>query len=133
MARKKTVRMITPPELAQWVAGFDGMGQKVRAAGLIHWQVATEVFFSATQEFVHILSGDLLATGKQRVFAFEGGKRIIGEVQYGSSKVVYALIENNRGGDHAFLVKGWEQTKEQFSAALVGSIGTVFDGFRNGR
>lgn len=122
MARKKSVRFDTPIEWELWILGFDRMGRDIRRAGIVHWQIATEVFYSATQEYVHILSGGLLASGSYQVFAFETGRRIIGEVKYGGKKVKYAKIENNRGGEHAYMVRGWEATQAQFEMSINDSM-----------
>jgi hypothetical protein len=131
--RKGRIRLETPGELAEWISGFNTLGRALREPTLIGWGAATEVFFSRTQEYVHILSGDLLASGTYRVFALGGAETIVGEVKYGGGTVKYALIEEHRGGSHAYLSRGWEATQREFEFVLPGAFRTtLLKTFRKG-
>lgn len=125
MAGRSPIRLETPGELAEWISGFDQLGRNLREPTLVGWGVATEVFFSRTQEYVHVLSGDLLASGSYRVFALGGAGTIVGEVKYGGGKVKYALIEEHRGGSHAYMSRGWEATQKEFELVLPHAYSTV--------
>lgn len=88
------------------------------------WERATEVFYERTQEFVHVISGRLKSTGTHRVERH--GDVIEGIVEYGGiaadgELVDYAIYEHARGGDHAFLDRGWESTSHTFEAAFGGT------------
>lgn len=78
------------------------------------WEQANEIFFDRTQQYVHVITGDLKSSGRQRV-VIEGG-RLVGYVQYGDGTVDYAQAELDRGGDHDFLGRGWEATQVYISA-----------------
>lgn len=70
-------------------------------------------FFNATQDAVHVITGELKASG--RVASDMKGGVFEGRVLYDAD---YASYEHDRGGSHAFLDRGWEMTEADFSAAV---------------
>ena len=56
--------------------------------------------FAATQEFVHIKTGRLKASGDVRSFVFES--RYEGVIRYGGAAAFYAPFEFSRDGHHPF-------------------------------
>lgn len=78
------------------------------------WQTANEIFFDHTQRYVHVVTGALKSSGRQRVEVENG--RLVGYVEYGGGGVDYAQIELDRGGDHDYLGRGWEASQVYFSA-----------------
>lgn len=117
-----SVHVTISPEWERWVRGFQNVGGDVEEAAERTFKQAGEAFFAATQNNVHVLSGDLLSTG--RVETRGTGSEVTTEVMYGGipgasgTLVDYAIHEENRGGSHAFIERGWEQTERMFSQAL---------------
>jgi hypothetical protein len=64
-----SVQVIVPREIAVWERGFRYLAGEVAARGVPTWQAATEVFFEATQRYVHVITGQLKASGRMAVRA----------------------------------------------------------------
>jgi hypothetical protein len=86
---------------------FDSSG------GLDEWEQVTEKFFDATQEVVHVITGQLRNSGKVSVTEQSG--RFQGEVEYTAS---YAAEEFGRGGPHDALQRGYELVQGEFEPAV---------------
>ncbi len=93
--------------------------------GLEEWEAVTERYFDATQEVVHVITGQLRDSGK--VSVTEDGKRFVGEVEYSAP---YAAEEFGRGGSHDALQRGWEMVRGEFpnaaSKALKSAVERAF-------
>jgi hypothetical protein len=114
------VTLQMPAELLRWQAGFHNLSRTLVEQGEEEWQAATEVFFEATQRVVHVITGELKASGKMRVE--KRGSQLIGEVRYTAD---YAMAEERRGGQHAFMTRGWELSQATYRAALGRIYGKV--------
>lgn len=107
----------TPKEVRAWAAGLRDGEKHVTAAAMVYWAAAGDVLFDRSQEYVHILSGNLKASGRQRTFKTPQG--VTFEVVYGGGEVDYAIYEIARGGDHDFLGRAVEVSTRIFDQAMV--------------
>lgn len=121
MGRSRQATIKVPKEFAQWIAGFEQLGEQAQEVGLLHWRVATDIFFDRTQQFVHVLTSNLKSSGRSSVRVSNG--RVTGTLRYGGANVRYAIIEEERGGDHAYLSRGWEASQATFQKTM----GQVFE------
>lgn len=117
-----------------WINGFDRLTDDIEAHAARTFEEAAEVMFSRSQTFAHVITGDMLSTG--RVEVDEGRNEVEARVMYGgipgkSGRIVdYAAIENARGGSHAFLDRAWEATEAQFARALPAAWQAVTESWR---
>lgn len=113
---KTAVQIVVPRQFEAWERGFAHIVDDTAREALVQLQVATDLFFDATQRFVHIVSGALKATGEAVVV--RDGDQVVGEVKYGDEDVVYAQIEEDRGGEHAYMSRGWEVAAGAYEQAM---------------
>jgi hypothetical protein len=78
------------------------------------WESATETFFDWSQEFAHVVTGEMKGSGRFEV-DLDGRLQVVGIVEYDSD---HAIFEELRGGMHAFLTRAWERTEHEFSEAM---------------
>lgn len=121
------VEFVEPPNWGSWVRGFKDLGRKAAAADTAR-TMALNLFFARTQQYVHIISGDLKRSGK--VTKSWSGGVWVGEVQYGSTDVDYAHAEIARGGSHDFVGRAWESTEAIMAKAIGSTWGEITDSWR---
>lgn len=113
----------------RWIAGFAHLDQEAAEAAQTAWEAATDVFFDRSQQYVHVLSGDLKRSGQAEVQVTKGS--LVGRLSYGNDgDVDYAIYEEERGGTHAYLTRAWEATEAQFSRAFPEAWGKVVAGWK---
>lgn len=110
---KTKVEIVVPREFIAWRDGFERLPDDAATEGVRQLRVATDLFFSKTQQFVHVLSGDLKASGDSAVV--REGDEVHGEVEYTEP---YAQIEEDRGGEHAYMSRGWEAAADAYETAM---------------
>lgn len=93
----------------RWVSGFGNIQREAIEHGRDAWEAATEVFFDRTQEYAHVVTGEMKASGKAEVDIDADG--LVGIVAYDSE---HAIFEEHRGGNHALITRGWEATEQMF-------------------
>jgi hypothetical protein len=124
MARS-SVSFKTPPEIRRWARGMRDFEGNLIDAAMVHWHAAADVMFGRSQEYVHIVSGNLKSSGRSRVVKLMHS--VYCEIIYGGADVVYAQIEEDRGGDHAFLSRAFEATESTFSASMTAIFNDAMD------
>ncbi len=124
MARKGSFRVEVSHELSDWMTALDGAGRPQPEA-VAAWTAGVEVFFGATQDVVHVVSGDLKRSGHASVAVV--GPEMVGTVEYDAE---YAMDEILRGGDHDFMQRGFEQVQGVFESALLTAVAAQFNGGR---
>jgi hypothetical protein len=115
------LELVVPTDLDIWQAGFTLLPEELVLAAAAQWEIATDLFFDNTQQVVHVITGDLKASGRSSVSV--DGQTVVGEIVYGDVDglhgfVDYAQFEEDRGGDHAYLARGWEASQSKFEAAM---------------
>lgn len=115
------VRVQVPQEFRRWVEGLTG-GIPVTAEAALLWTAVGETMFIKTQEFVHVLSGDLKASGRLVETQVDGHLATF-EIEYGGTAtgthtVDYAPYEIARGGTHDFPARAARATEEMFEGAV---------------
>lgn len=108
-----TIRMTVSANYGRWKQGFGNIGPEMKTVGVLVWRQATEVMFSRSQEFAHVLSGENKSSGS--FDAGVEGDELVGTIEYDSDHAIY---EERRGGSHAFLGRAWEATEKTFADAL---------------
>ena len=78
-------------------------------------RVGNEVLFSHTQQYAHVLSGDMKSTGNLEVELGESGLTIDADLSYGGpaasgEDVDYTIYELRRGGSHDFFARALKQS-----------------------
>ena len=102
-----------------WVKGLTAA--EVGPGAVAVWSAAVDVWFSKTQQYVHVISGDLKSSGEQDVTLH--GRVIEGALTYsGGPDRSYAVYEIRRGGAHDFLTRGFVATQKIFQRALVDAM-----------
>lgn len=105
----------------RWQTGLRHLDRELGIAVEQVWDATTDVFFDRSQEYAHVLSGDMKDAGRATI-SHEGRGTIVGTVEYadrGDKKGgVHAVMEEKRGGEHAFLTRAWEATEAMFSRAI---------------
>lgn len=114
-------KIIVPDQFRAWEAGFTSLPDDLEQVVELHWRIATDLFYDRTQQAVHVISGDLKTSGRSDVYS--QGQTVVGDVIYGGVQgtegpVDYALEEEERGGDHAFMSRGWDGAQRVFDEAL---------------
>lgn len=109
-----TIEITISPEMGRWERGFARMPIEAAAAALPGWQAAADVMFDKSQQFVHVISGDLKSACDGPTMSVDRGS-LVAEILYDTD---YAIYEHARGGDHAWLDRAYEATSRQFEQAL---------------
>jgi len=125
MPPQPIVRVEISVELDRWIQGFGALEAELLQRGRDSWQQAVDSLFDYSQEYVHVLSGELKASGEKRVVA--EGDRLVGEVEYDTP---YAIYEHARGGSHSFLQLAYLRTYERFERALPRAFEAVVQSWR---
>lgn len=117
MARRFTVDV--SDEIERWTSGLGRLADV--SGGKAEWRAANDVFFSKTQQYVHVISGDLRTSGVLDVN--DVGPTIVATITYGGVEgtqgpVDYAAEEIARGGDHDFIGKAFGETTNILKAAV---------------
>lgn len=128
------VRFSVGGAYAGWLRGLDRLPEEAAREAETEWQVSTELLFDRSQQYAHILSGDMKATGRYDVQA--DGLTVVGEVVYGGAVagtdtvVDYAWYEHQRGGDHAYLLRAFEAVQPLMRATLPDVWAAVVSSWR---
>lgn len=123
------------PTLKRWIGGLGGL--TVNGAAVDAWRAAGDIYFSSTQELVHVLSGDLRRSGRSTI-DFDK-TTITNTITYGGAfgaggQVNYALYEIRRGGSHDFVGRALTASAARMTSQLVNSVqNMLFDALKNGR
>lgn len=136
MATRST-RLIVPVKFDEWIEGLEHFdpGDEI----LHEWTDATERFYAASQEHVHVITNALRTSGRHDT-EHTGRGRVTGTLTYGGTQVTvsghdrprtvdYAVYEQRRGGDHDWIAKAFAQTRRDFTRALEAGIDSHVRGF----
>ncbi len=122
------IQIVVPDVFRAWGDGFGSAPNDVPEEAAEQWRIATDLFFDQTQQRVHIISAALKSSGRSSVEL--DGKVLVGEVAYGNEEVPYAQIEEDRGGEHAYLSIGWEAASRVYEDALDEAWSEVIGGWK---
>jgi hypothetical protein len=104
--------------LDRWIAGFEATAKsRPSEEALLRWGQATEEMYDRSQEYVHIITGDLFLSGERDTA--KSGWRLVGTVSYGGPEAPYAEYEFGRGGDHDALLRAYVATHDTFEKTLA--------------
>jgi len=106
----------------RWGAGFGHIGREFGSPAERAWEQATETMFDFSQQYAHVVTGEMKGSGSFEVDAT--GREVTGRVVYDSD---HAIFEEERGGSHAFLTRAWESTEREFSESMPRAWEAVVD------
>lgn len=101
------------PNFLQWADVFDSLGQIATNEARSVWEEFGQAFFDRTQEYAHVITGEMKASGHLDVGG-EGLETSI-EVHYDAEYTKYELA---RGGSHDFMTRGWQASRADFEQAM---------------
>ena len=129
MARRNN-RLIVPVKFDEWIEGLENFdpGDEI----LHEWTDATERFYAASQEHVHVITNALRTSGRHNTER-DGRGQVVGTLTYGGTTVSvsgsnkprtvnYAVYEQRRGGDHDWITKAFAETRRDYVRALEDGI-----------
>ncbi len=124
MARERDFRIEVDPLMGAWVRALSSF--EVDDVAVREWQAVNDVYFSRTQQYAHVLSGDMKRSGRQETRT--AGRQIITETVYGGVSgsqgrpVDYAIYEIRRGGSHDFIGRALNATATTFQQGLQDAV-----------
>lgn len=108
-------------DLSKWIAGAEELGRGITPEFVEEWEDASSALFHYADQFVHIDTGRLRASGE--VIVVEDKTEVGTVVMYSTP---YAYEEYSRGGPHAWLALAWLEAEKHFDDAMMnGWIRTV--------
>jgi hypothetical protein len=122
---RSSIRIYPDARFVRWVHNFNGLGRGPLPRGTVEaWRTATEVFFGATQQMIHVDSGDLLGSGKMEIedethesvtaaVTYGGGRKSDAKPWWKHQEIDYAKYELGRGGSHDFFARAAQKTHKR--------------------
>lgn len=122
--------------LDEWITGFDDLPLRAEVAVEEQWAAAAALFVEHVRSQVHVLTGDLRASGHILPPTFapgvvEQGVMFVGKLESLGGPVIiskkgkryvkgeYGIYEQGRDGSHAFITRAYEAGgREMFLEAL---------------
>jgi hypothetical protein len=120
-----SVKITVTGNYDRWIRGFEALPAQVRRASVREFDQANREFFEATQDVVHVITGELKRSGTGEVRTV--GPDVVATVEYDAE---YAIYEEARGGEHAFMTRGWEATEHLFADAMPEAFQNVVASWR---
>lgn len=120
----------------QWLRGLAKMGERIPQASVDEWNDACEVLFGATQQYAHVLSGDMLSSGRLKVE--REGLTVVGTITYGGGQrtnipshwkhqeIDYTPFELARRGSHDFIERAVVKTIPRLEEAAGKMVEIAF-------
>lgn len=110
------IRVTVSREFDVWLASF-ARAADISVEAKVEWQQAMDILYGRSQELVHVVSGNLKASGRTDVVT--EGLNVVGSLVYGDETVDYALAEISRGGSHDYLTPAMTATQGMFEMAMI--------------
>lgn len=123
MARE--IRITTDQTFALWVRSFTKLGSiPISPAAVEEWEQAVEVMFDLTQQYAHVLSGDMVRSGEmgidevsrtsiQASIRYGGGQRSNTKPHWKHQTIDYTKYELRRGGSHDFFQRAHQAAENR--------------------
>lgn len=123
------VKIIADRKMVKWVKNFGELGAKVTPGAVKEWEAATEVMFGATQQYIHVDSGDLQGSGSIEIedetrhtitaaISYGGGQRSNAKPHWKHQEIDYAKYELERGGSHDFFQRAANKTHKRLQQGV---------------
>lgn len=114
------IRIVADETWYKWISGLASLKAPEES-----WAAAADIMFDYSQEYVHVITGNLKASGRVETHADAGS--VVAAVVYGGGVVDYSLTEERRGGSHAYLTRAWQSTEEVFQGALGEAVDEMWE------
>ena len=106
--------------IRRWENGLTNLQVDANAKAV--WDQAADVYFARTQQYAHVISGDMKRTGSKTT-RIEGQTVVSGAVYGGiapsGKNVNYVQFEIARGGSHDFLGRAIVSTQRIFQSVMA--------------
>jgi hypothetical protein len=109
-----SVKIEITPNFDRWIEGMAVAPVTIAAVARIEWKAAADVMFDRTQQYVHVITGRLKASGKPAQIKTSHDE-VTATIEYDAP---YAIYEEARGGAHAFMTRGYEASSRMFESAM---------------
>lgn len=113
-------------DLGRWISGTRRFEQDMHDEVRRQFAAANDVFYDKTQQYVHVETGNLKSSGK-REYEEERGE-VTALLVYDTD---YAIYEENRGGSHAYMSRGWQAAESTFERAMPEAFERVVGKWRS--
>lgn len=106
------IKIVRSAGFDSWVRGLERVGNEIPREAEEEWEQAVEMLFGGTQQYAHVVSGDMVTGGEMAMH--REGDQLVGEISYGGNRrsdakpwwkhqyVDYVEYELRRGGSHDF-------------------------------
>lgn len=135
------VRIIPDSTFVQWQRSFEKLGRvPISQAAVREWEQTIEVMFDLTQQYAHVLSGDMVRSGKYQIdevtkleikgsITYGGGQRSNTKPHWQHQEIDYTKYELERGGSHDFFKRAHQaaerRLEEGSKAALMAHLSSL--------
>lgn len=133
----RTIKIDMGHKLPHWGRGFDRLDGPIPDGAVKEWTEACEVFFGATQQYAHVLSGDMVSSGRlsmsrglseiEGLIEYNGGRRSNAKPWWKHQEIDYTQYEVARGGSHDFFRRALVKTRDHMTEAAGKALGEAID------
>ena len=129
------IRIHPDATFVQWVKSFTKLasGMPMSREAVEEWEQATEVMFDLTQQYAHVLSGDMLRSGTMGIeevsrtsitahITYGGGQRSNTRPHWEHQKIDYVKYELRRGGSHDFFKLAHQSAERRLQAGAKAAM-----------
>jgi hypothetical protein len=131
----RTIKIKLGGAYGGWERGMARLEGPVPEKARREWHEGCEVYFGATQQYAHVLSGDMVSTG--RLDMDHGESEVTGTISYGGEHghatgqmVDYVWYEVRRRGSHDFfrraLTRSIPQMEEHAGSMIRAAMEELF-------
>lgn len=132
MARE--LRIHPDATFVQWLSSFTKLGHiPISQSAVDEWEQATEVMFDLTQQYAHVLSGDMVRSGTMGIesvsantitahITYGGGQRSNTRPHWKNQEIDYTKYELRRGGSHDFFKRAHQSAEARLQAGAKAAI-----------
>lgn len=130
------IRIFPDARFVRWQRNFDKLGRKpMSRAAVEEWEQSTEVMFDLTQQYAHVLSGDMKKSGTMGVeevtptsitchITYGGTRKSDAKPHWKHQFVDYTQYELRLGGDHDFFQRAHRKAQDRLEKGAMNAMMT---------
>lgn len=136
------IRIFPDARFVRWQRNFEKLGSRPMSREAIdEWEQATEVMFDLTQQYAHVLSGDMKKSGKMEIESHDRTS-ITAAITYGGTQksdakptwkhqlVDYTQYELARGESHDFFSRAHKKAQDRLEQGALDALKAQFNSER---
>lgn len=128
------IRIYPDARFVRWQRNFDKLGTKPMSREAIEeWEIATEVMFDLTQQYAHVLSGDMKGSGEMEIasstptsitahITYGGGQRSNVKPHWKHQTIDYTQYELQRGESHDFFSRAHQRAQDRLEKGSLNAM-----------